>query len=477
MVDSAVVRSCPICNGEAMAFDVVDFNKSCVEPTGTFLPLSGVPIYYFLCGRCNFCFAPEMHSWRPAEFAEKVYNGEYIKVDPDWIETRPRGNAGHLVQVFGATPPVRHLDYGGGLGLMSDLLQGEGWDSRSYDPFVDVDVRLDDLGKFDLITSFEVFEHVPDSTRLIADLASRLADDGIIYFSTLLNEGSVVRGQRLSWWYASPRNGHISLFSKDSLFRLGEREGLNFGSVTPNLHLFWRTVPPWARHLFGEGRVPVILTRVIKDIITQRRSGVAAAERIDLSAPSVLNVGGGSKAIPDSRALQGLSPCPARYRRARRSGSRRRRSQADRASRRAVRRGVLLAQPRALPQARGRQSSGGFLHVLKPDGFVEIRVPDLKSVMRRAVAEDMSLEDTLYESKLGPITVRDVIYGYGKEIEQLGADFYSHKTGYVAASLESLLNSTGFARVYVTERPDMYELHALAFKAEPTPQRRALLGL
>ena len=135
---------------------------------------------------------------------------------------------------------------------MSDLLQGEGWDSRSYDPFVDVDVRLDDLGKFDLITSFEVFEHVPDSTRLIADLASRLADDGIIYFSTLLNEGSVVRGQRLSWWYASPRNGHISLFSKDSLLRLGEREGLHFGSVTPNLHLFWRTVPPWAKHLFGE---------------------------------------------------------------------------------------------------------------------------------------------------------------------------------------------------------------------------------
>jgi SAM-dependent methyltransferase len=136
------------------------------------------------------------------------------------------------------------------MGLMSDLLQGAGWNSRSYDPFVDVDVSLDDLGKFDLITSFEVFEHVPDSTRLIADLASCLADEGIIYFSTLLNEGNVAPRQRLSWWYASPRNGHVSLYSKESLYRLGAREGLNFGSLSEGLHVFWRRVPQWAQHLF-----------------------------------------------------------------------------------------------------------------------------------------------------------------------------------------------------------------------------------
>jgi hypothetical protein len=152
--------------------------------------------------------------------------------------------------MFGsASAQLRHLDYGGGIGLMSDLLQGEGWDSRSYDPFVEVDIRLDDLGKFNLITSFEVFEHVPDSTKLIADLTSRLDDEGIIYFSTLLNEGHVAPRQRLSWWYAAPRNGHISLFSRQSLARLGAKQGLSFGSLTPDLHVFWRRMPVWARHL------------------------------------------------------------------------------------------------------------------------------------------------------------------------------------------------------------------------------------
>lgn len=244
-------RPCPICAGAATAFDVVDFNKSCVEGSGTFLPLCGVPIYYFLCQQCGFCFAPEMHRWKSEEFAKKVYNDEYVMVDPDWIETRPRGNAQHLAKIFGAaSAEIRHLDYGGGLGLLSDLLQGEGWQSTSYDPYVDVDIGIHDFGKFDLITSFEVFEHVPDATRLIGDLASLLDDDGMIYFSTLLSDGQIVPGQRLAWWYAAPRNGHISLYTQKSLAVLGAREGLQFGSFTPNLHAFWRRVPSWAGHLF-----------------------------------------------------------------------------------------------------------------------------------------------------------------------------------------------------------------------------------
>ena len=45
---------------------------------------------------------------------------------------------------------VTHLDYGGGSGLLSDRLRDKGWDSRSYDPFVQRDVQIDDLGAYDL---------------------------------------------------------------------------------------------------------------------------------------------------------------------------------------------------------------------------------------------------------------------------------------------------------------------------------------
>lgn len=243
--------NCPICGNVAVAHDVVDFNKSCVEGSGTFLPLSGVPIYYFRCEGCGFCFAPEMYAWTPEDFARRVYNDEYTQVDPDWIETRPRGNAAHVAGLFGSDGKgIRHLDYGGGIGLMSDLLQGAGWNSTSYDPFVDRDVRLQDLGKFDLITSFEVFEHVPDAPQLIDALASLLAQDGLVYFSTLVTESSIAPHQRLTWWYAAPRNGHISLYTRQSLAILGARQGFRFGSIDSNLHMYWRNVPAWARHLF-----------------------------------------------------------------------------------------------------------------------------------------------------------------------------------------------------------------------------------
>ena len=56
-------KSSPICGGAATAQAVVDFNKSRIEGSGTFLPLTGIPISYYLCQKCGFCWAPEMNAW------------------------------------------------------------------------------------------------------------------------------------------------------------------------------------------------------------------------------------------------------------------------------------------------------------------------------------------------------------------------------------------------------------------------------
>jgi SAM-dependent methyltransferase len=227
----------------------VDLNKSCEESRGRFLPLAGVPVYYLVCGKCGFAFAPELYGWTLEEFSSRIYNDEYVLVDPDYIEARPRANAEHLQSLIGDKGrSLRHLDYGGGHGLLSDLLRDSGWQSMSYDPFVDREVSVADLGKFDLITAYEVFEHVPDVRGLATNLATLLDQDGITLFSTLISNGNLARNQRITWWYASPRNGHISLFSKESLYFLATREGMNFGSFSPNMHAFWRHVPPWAAH-------------------------------------------------------------------------------------------------------------------------------------------------------------------------------------------------------------------------------------
>lgn len=117
----------------------------------------------------------------------------------------------------------------------------------------------------------------------------------------------------------------------------------------------------------------------------------------------------------------------------------------------------------------------GFAHVLKPEGFVLIRVPDLGQVMRTVVEKDMDVDDVLYESPAGPIAVRDVLYGYGVEIERSGNDFYAHKTGFTQRSLKNFLNAAGFTWVY--SGLGNWEITALAFLNEPTEFALNLFGL
>jgi SAM-dependent methyltransferase len=117
----------------------------------------------------------------------------------------------------------------------------------------------------------------------------------------------------------------------------------------------------------------------------------------------------------------------------------------------------------------------GFRHVLKPQGFAHIRVPDMAEVMRQVVQKGLDIDDLLYQSAAGPITVRDVIYGYGVEIERSGNDFFAHKTGFTHKSLDAMLRSCGFAFVYIGT--GNLEVMALGFGERPDEETRKGLNL
>jgi hypothetical protein len=244
--------SCPVCSTATVMHDVVDFNKSCEEARQLFLPLSGRPIYYHRCPGCAFVLAPEFSTWTDQDFQQHIYNEHYIDIDPDYVSKRPLHNADFVRQLFpDAQQAIRHLDYGGGSGLLSDTLRAQGWDSTSYDPFPRNEQQITTLGKFGLITAFEVFEHVPDVTELMNNITSLMDEESLVIFSTLLSDGNIQPNSRLTWWYASPRNGHISLFSKQSLILLAEQRGMQFGSFGPGVHCFFKRLPAWAKKLQG----------------------------------------------------------------------------------------------------------------------------------------------------------------------------------------------------------------------------------
>lgn len=242
--------SCTVCGAAAAAFDVVDFNRSCEEVRHSYLPLSGEAVYYHRCGQCGFCFAPDLCKWPKERFAEKVYNDGYVAVDPDYLEVRPRGNAAFLHTCFPAFGRRRHLDYGGGNGLLSRTLRNAGWQSQSYDPFVDELTDPAALGSFDLISAFEVFEHVPDIHAVLEEVLPMLRDDAVLMFSTALSDGAIVPGRRLDWWYAAPRNGHVALHSQASLQTLAAAYGVRLVSLSQFLHVLLPSrVPAWAAAL------------------------------------------------------------------------------------------------------------------------------------------------------------------------------------------------------------------------------------
>jgi len=227
--------TCPICCGAAKPEAIIPFNKSC-EGLGT----GGEMIDYWACEECGFTWSPELCAKDPAWFAEHIYNSDYIKFDPEYGGERAARQAKNLIFAYHwARKKIRHLDYGSGDGLLTKKLAKAGFDSTPYDPFVHTEVPV---GKFNLITCFEVLEHVPDPGRLMADLAGYLDDEGVLITSTLLRDKDVPLDQ---WWYAAPRNGHISLYSGTSLGKLAVANGLQACISTVGTHTFHRKLPTW----------------------------------------------------------------------------------------------------------------------------------------------------------------------------------------------------------------------------------------
>ena len=251
-------RPCKICAAPAPLFGVVDFSRSCEVSRGVEFPLVGIPVYYRQCGACGFLFTDGFDDWTDTDFRRHIYNSDYITVDPDYAEKRPAGFAQLVAQLFGANRgSLRILDYGGGNGRMGELLCAAGFHAvETYDPFTPRYANPPD-NTFDLVTCFETLEHLPDPLGGIADIAARVAQPGLVLFSTLTQPQDFHR-HKMNWWYIGPRNGHISIFTRLALALAWQRQGFFFGSINENCHIAFRELPEFARHLKPSQAAPTL---------------------------------------------------------------------------------------------------------------------------------------------------------------------------------------------------------------------------
>jgi Methyltransferase domain len=89
---------------------------------------------------------------------------------------------------------------------------------------------------------------LPDPLAGIDMMIEFAADQGLLFFTTYAQPADFEQ-HGMNWWYVAPRNGHISIFSRPALARAFERHGYKLASFSDNVHLAFRTLPPYLAHL------------------------------------------------------------------------------------------------------------------------------------------------------------------------------------------------------------------------------------
>lgn len=239
--DKPAAIVCKVCSSEAHYVDSVDLNKNCEERRGIVLPKSGEQVPYFQCEKCRLLFTPFMDKWSKADFAKRIYNDEYIVVDPDYKKVRPEALA-KTVKDFASKVGAKHLlDYGAGEGLMAKLLRAQGFACDAWDPFGSAKQRKIKRKSYDLVTSFEVFEHTATPSKTVNDILSYAKNEALVLFSTLAQADP--QRPSVDSWYVSPRNGHITIYSLESLRELFGRFGWQVHHFSHSMHLAYKVRP------------------------------------------------------------------------------------------------------------------------------------------------------------------------------------------------------------------------------------------
>lgn len=137
----------------------------------------------------------------------------------------------------------KFLDFGGGYGLFVRLMRDKGFNFYRQDIFCanifaqnfDINDISNIENRFEIVTSFEVFEHTYEPYKLLSELLNY--SDNIL-FSTLLVPKNPIKSAS-DWWYISPDTGqHVAFYTTTALSFMANKYGINFYSDGQSIHLF-----------------------------------------------------------------------------------------------------------------------------------------------------------------------------------------------------------------------------------------------
>ena len=116
--------------------------------------------------------------------------------------------------------------------------------TESYDPFSAAPAFAErPAGRFAVVFSSEVIEHVTRPLETLAAMRDLLLPGGFVLFSTMVTPRDI-EVVRAGWWYISPRNGHVSIFTPAALGAACAQTGLRYTALSDEWHLAEHVASP-----------------------------------------------------------------------------------------------------------------------------------------------------------------------------------------------------------------------------------------
>ncbi|KRF07649.1 hypothetical protein ASG88_02140 [Nocardioides sp. Soil777] len=219
---------------------MTDQCRACETATDPFADgtvLGHVDVRYSRCPSCGMVMALDP-TWLDEAYGDAIAKLDVGLLDRCQILASVTASVLRAERMRGG----RFLDWAGGYGTLTRLMRDRGYDFAHNDPMA-VNVfaeghEVADPGaeRWDMITAFEVLEHLTDPLAALAPLAA--STDRLLATTQVLPSPAPAP---TDWdYYALESGQHITFYTGDSLEQLARRLGFD-GVVTSSLvHLFYR---------------------------------------------------------------------------------------------------------------------------------------------------------------------------------------------------------------------------------------------
>lgn len=200
--------------------------------------------------RCKRCSLMYSNPRDPLTLLSNFYRDVKDEFYSIIIKSREKGFRGSFLQIEKLKKGNRLLDIGCYAGVFMEIARDNGWDICGIEPsgwasrigrergldirncaVEDID-KIDD--KFDMITMWDIIEHLSDPSGALTLCSQKLNDNGIIAIATMRCEGFFYSLCRKRWpWFMRM---HLYYFTFDTLKRMLEKTGFRVILVRPYVH-------------------------------------------------------------------------------------------------------------------------------------------------------------------------------------------------------------------------------------------------